>query len=41
MKCLVVNDTLPMECLNYSDNLYIEIAGEVINPDSIILPRDI
>jgi|GEM_PF-6346619 len=39
MKCLVVGDTLPMECLNYSDNLYIEIAGEVINPDSISYPE--
>ena len=39
MKCLVVNDTLPMDCLNYSDNLYIEIAGEVINPDSLSYPE--
>ncbi|MCJ7571477.1 MAG: DUF11 domain-containing protein, partial [Candidatus Thermoplasmatota archaeon] len=38
MKCLVVNDTLPMECLNYSDNLYIEIAGNEITPGSIYYP---
>ncbi len=34
MKCLVVNDTLPEYCLNYSDNLYIEIAGVEISPGS-------
>jgi len=32
MKCLLVKDTLPIECLNYSDNVYIEIAGNVTTP---------
>lgn len=39
MKCLVVNDTLPDSCLNYSDNVYIEIAGEVITPGSPQFPE--
>jgi uncharacterized repeat protein (TIGR01451 family) len=32
MKCLLVKDTLPIECLNYSDNVFIEIAGNVTTP---------
>ena len=32
MKCLLVYDQLPIDCLNYSDNVYIEIAGQEITP---------
>lgn len=37
MKCMKVIDFLPEECLEYADNVYIEINGEEIKEDD---PRD-
>jgi len=41
MKCLLVYDQLPIYCLNYSDNVYIEIAGQVITPSDVDFYPDI
>ncbi len=32
MKCLLIYDQLPPDCLEYADNVYIEIAGVEITP---------
>jgi len=38
MKCMLVKDYLPECCLEYANNVYIEIAGEEINEDDARYP---
>lgn len=41
MKCLLAYDQLPIDCLNYSNNVYIEIAGQEITPSDVDFYPDI
>jgi len=35
MKCALIYDQLPIECLEYADNVYVEIAGEEITTSDL------